>query len=475
MPNFGRVILRFFFNGEERARRLILNVHRLEEQEASLFLRHVFNSFSRRHRNLADAFADHFGRIAYLLPSLELDIADFSEEKQMLLGSYFTMEYSVESAALVNPSIVSSPDQLELPAGAHRVILSLRAIGEGHISSIVFRKAILTADGGVILEEEGDLTEDADVILHHTIRKEDLVDELDKLGVDTEVYTPLLQPFGAEFRYEELYRHASREIAARENPDERRPYFEILHATGAYHEIKFSLNTAASERVIFPATEQDSRGMEDARFVTFTNDDGRRIYYATYTAYNGLFIHPYLLRTEDFYRFTFHPLYGDGARNKNLALFPRKINGRYYMLARVDGVNNYIMDSDRLHFWENPRQLDERTEPWEMVQAGNCGSPIETEYGWLVVTHGVGSIRRYCLGAMLLDLEDPSRVIGKLREPLLIPNRDEREGYVPNVLYSCGNILHGDRLVIPYGLSDYATSFATVELSVLLEALRNQG
>jgi predicted GH43/DUF377 family glycosyl hydrolase len=216
-------------------------------------------------------------------------------------------------------------------------------------------------------------------------------------------------------------------------------------------------------------SELERKGIEDARFVKFTEDDGSVHYYATYTAFDGALIMPKLLETKDFYNFRIRPLHGAGAKNKNLALFPRKINGNYVMLSRIDGINNYIMYSNNINLWESPQLLQQPLHPWEFVQIGNCGSPIETEHGWLVITHGVGPMRRYVLGASLFKIDDPSIEIGRLKEPLLSPNADEREGYVPNVVYSCGGIVNDGKLILPYGLSDYSSSFATIDLNALLD------
>ena len=239
----------------------------------------------------------------------------------------------------------------------------------------------------------------------------------------------------------------------------------------SYHYLHFSLDTDISDRVIFPISEFEQKGVEDARFVKFIDDDGSVHYYATYTAFDGIAIQPKLLHTDNFYDFRIMPLYGSGAKNKNLALFPRKVNGNYVMISRIDGVNNFIMFSDKINIWENPRQLQSPKYPWEFTQIGNCGCPIETDKGWLLITHGVGAMRRYCLGASLFDLHDPTIEIGRLKEPLLMPNDNEREGYVPNVLYSCGSIIHNGELIVPYGLSDYGSSFMSVSLNELLEKI----
>jgi predicted GH43/DUF377 family glycosyl hydrolase len=252
----------------------------------------------------------------------------------------------------------------------------------------------------------------------------------------------------------------------------RLEYDKVLWLADSYYEIVFSLDTDLSDRVIFPISEYERKGIEDARFVKFINDDGSYVYYATYTAYDGSLIMPKLLQTSDFYNFKIMPLYGAGAQNKNLALFPRKVNGKFVMISRIDGCNNYIMYSDKINIWEKPILLQQPKFTWEFIQIGNCGSPIETEDGWIVITHGVGPMRRYVLGASLLKLDDPAVEIGRLREPLLIPNSDEREGYVPNVLYSCGAIVHNDKLIIPYGVSDSSTAFAEVCLDALLKKLK---
>lgn len=254
-------------------------------------------------------------------------------------------------------------------------------------------------------------------------------------------------------------------------PDRTTVHAKYSHQD-SYHEIQFSYDTDISDRVIFPISEFESKGIEDARFVKFVEDDGEVKYFATYTAYDGTLILPKLLETRDFYHFKVRPLYGNGAQNKNLALFPKKINGQYAMISRIDGWNNYIMYSKNIGIWDEPKLLQSPKFPWEFVQIGNCGSPIETKAGWLMITHGVGPMRRYCLGATLLDLENPSKVIGHLKDPLLVPNDDEREGYVPNVVYSCGSFINNNSVIIPYGLSDYSASFITIGLDVLLDRLK---
>ncbi|MNS21077.1 Beta-1,4-mannooligosaccharide phosphorylase [compost metagenome] len=283
------------------------------------------------------------------------------------------------------------------------------------------------------------------------------------------------EKLGERFDYESLKKVV---IEAKEKTKEEKiitQYNMILALSDSYRKISFSKDTDISDRVIFPISDFESNGIEDARFVKFEKENGTVIYYCTYTAYDGHHIMPKLLQTYDFYDFKTSPLNGSGAKNKNLALFPRKINGKYAMLSRIDGWNNYLMYSDHINIWENPIKIQSPEYPWELVQIGNCGSPIETKYGWLIMTHAVGPMRRYCIGASLLDINNPEKEIGRLKEPLIMPNPDEREGYVPNVVYSCGSIIHNNDLIIPYGLSDHSSGFATVNLDLLLERLVSGG
>jgi len=289
--------------------------------------------------------------------------------------------------------------------------------------------------------------------------------------INQEILDEVYAKLGDKFDYSVLRTVILEAQSHQQNSNMKIEYDKVLWLSDTYHEFSFSRDTDISDRVIFPISEFERKGIEDARFVKFVNEDESIIYYATYTAFDGRLIMPKLLQTTDFYDFKVSPLHGIGAQNKNLALFPRKINGRYAMISRIDGFNNYLMYSDKLTVWDNPVLLQQPSSPWEFVQIGNCGSPIETEAGWLIITHGVGMMRRYCLGASLLDLDDPSKEIGRLAEPLVIPNNDEREGYVPNVLYSCGSIIHNGALIIPYGLSDYCSSFATVDIDLLLSKL----
>lgn len=475
-PNFKRVILRFLFYSDDRAGTIIKSVLDMTDAEIMTYLEMTLRDFSRRHRSVTRSFLAHFDKVAHLLPKFNIDVDRVSQERKLIIGAYFTMEYSIESAAFFNPAIVESNDQFGLEDGSRRVILSFRAIGEGHISSIVFRQGTIDADCNFHFETESYFVRDAEIIRHHMYEKKDFVQRVRSKEIPARLIDASVQNLNDTFMYRQLEANVA-ELMKSFTPDsdDHHDLERILWSADVYHEINFSYDTNISERVIFPVTVAESNGIEDARFVRFTDDDGSVTFYATYTAYNGSVIAPKILETKNFYQFVFRPLYGAGARNKNLALFPRKINGKYVMLSRVDGINNYIMFSDEMNIWKDPVLIQEPKYPWEFVHIGNCGSPLETKAGWLVITHGVGPIRRYSIGAILLDLNDPTKLIGRLSEPLLMPNEEEREGYVPNVLYTCGSMLHNGNLILPYGQSDSSTGFATVNLDELIARLKSNG
>jgi predicted GH43/DUF377 family glycosyl hydrolase len=407
-----------------------------------------------------------------LFLELNIDFDTLTVYRKLLIGSYFTHEYSIESAAFFNPSIVEDPDQTELEDGQRRVIISFRAVGEGHISSITFRRAWIDKDNNISIQPAGSYIDEAEIVRNAVYNKKLFFEKAAITQINIDVISELESKLDHHFEYANLRRIIMDSQKLQEDDMKRLEYDKVLWLADSYYEIVFSLDTDISDRVIFPISEYERKGIEDARFVQFTNDDGSKLYYATYTAYDGSLIMPKLLQTTDFYNFKIMPLYGAGAQNKNLALFPRKVNGKYVMISRIDGCNNYIMYSDKINIWEKPVMLQQPKFSWEFVQIGNCGSPIETPDGWIMITHGVGPMRRYVLGASLLKLDDPTVEIGRLHEPLLIPNSDEREGYVPNVLYSCGVIVHNNKLIIPYGVSDSSTAFAEVCLDELLKKLK---
>jgi predicted GH43/DUF377 family glycosyl hydrolase len=417
-PDPARVIVRPFKPATEprdlnptdktRANHIVDRVLALDSDVAAHQLADVLENFQGRHRNLLETFENRADEMEAALAAH----GTFSRVQRQLIGAYFLHEYSFEASALFNPSIVPHPDQSDLSKGRLRFILSLRATGEGHISSLTFRAGTIDADG--------------------------------RLTVDPTVRLASSPRIG---------HRAS-------GPD------------GEHVELIFEPREDLSERVIFPVTESQSNGIEDARFVEFS-DGGLKTYYATYTAYSGRAIRSELLETRDFISFRLAPLRGSAARNKGMALFPRKIGGKYAMIARQDNENLYLIYSNDLHTWEGGQAIMKPEFPWEFVQIGNCGSPIELDEGWLLMTHGVGPVRKYSIGAALLDKNDPSKVLARSREPLLRPEPSEREGYVPNVVYTCGAMRHNDQIILPYAVSDTFSNIATIQISALLQAMRS--
>jgi predicted GH43/DUF377 family glycosyl hydrolase len=415
-PDPARVVVRPFKPATEprdlnptdktRANHIVGRVLGLEASAAEQQLKEVLQNFAGRHRNLLDIFA---ARAAEMEEALEPH-AVLTKTQRHLVGAYFLHEYSFEASALFNPSIVRDPDQGGAPDGGCRFILSLRAVGEGHISSLTFRSGTIAADGSVA------------------------IDPTARLASIPKIKSRTSGPNGDDV------------------------------------EVVFADEADLSERVIFPITDAQSNGIEDARFVEF-QDEGRKTFYATYTAYSGRGIRSELLETVDFRSFRMTPLRGTATHNKGMGLFPRKIDGRYAMIGRQDNENLYLLYSDDLYTWDGGKPFLQPTYPWEFVQIGNCGSPIELDEGWLVLTHGVGPVRKYTIGAVLLDKKDPSRVLARAREPLVRPEATERAGYVPNVVYTCGAMRHGDRIILPYAISDTFSNFATIKIPALLESL----
>jgi predicted GH43/DUF377 family glycosyl hydrolase len=475
LPDTRRVIARYFFNGEERAVELIKKVLKLDSTEVFGLVSPLLQDFSKRHRNITRKLFRHCEKVKRYIELAGGNYEKMDDYCKLLIGSYFTHEYSIESAAFFNPSIVPDPDQTNLEEGQLRVIISFRAVGEGHVSSVVFRRAMIDRHNNITVMPAGNYIDEAENIHNVIYQKTLFLRKAAEADINENFLKKVSEHLGERFDYEQL---KGLVLEARNTTTDAaiiRQYNLILALSDSYRRITFSKDTDISDRVIFPISDFEVKGIEDARFVQFTDDNGKTIYYATYTAYDGIHIMPKLLRTTDFYEFKTSPLNGEGAKNKNLALFPRKINGKYAMLSRIDGWNNYLMYSDNINEWENPIKIQEPEQPWEFVQIGNCGSPIETEHGWLVITHAVGSMRKYTIGASLLDINNPEKEIGRLKDPLIVPNPDEREGYVPNVVYSCGSIIHNGELILPYGFSDHSSGFATVNLKTLLDRLRNGG
>ncbi|WP_183577686.1 glycoside hydrolase family 130 protein [Mucilaginibacter sp. X5P1] len=474
-PDPKRVIARFFFNGNDRAKEVIERVMEISEAAAFSIVSPLLQEYSKRHRNITRVLNRHCSRLKPLFSELNIDYDTLTVYRKLLIGSYFTHEYSIESAAFFNPSIVEDPDQSELQEGQKRMIISFRAVGEGHISSITFRRALVDQNNNITVLPAGSYIDEAEIVRNAVYNKKLFFDKAVATQINIDVLKELESKLDHHFEYSNLRSAILDSQKLQESDMQKLEYDKILWLADSYYEIVFSLDTDISDRVIFPISEYERKGIEDARFVHFKHDDDTSVYYATYTAYDGALIMPKLLQTIDFYNFKIMPLYGAGAQNKNLALFPRKINGKYVMISRIDGCNNYIMYSDKINIWEKPELLQKPKFNWEFIQIGNCGSPIETPDGWIMITHGVGPMRRYVLGASLLKLDDPAIEIGRLREPLLIPNSEEREGYVPNVLYSCGAIVHNGKLIIPYGVSDSSTAFAELDLNDLINKLKEDG
>lgn len=464
-----RVITRTHFPEEiSRIPKIIDRVLSLTENQAVELLEKINLDFFDRHKDIRRVLKQHFDEASEYLSHTE----PLSETKKMLIGAYFTLEYSVESAALFNPSIVPHPDQTNVPRGSLRFILSLRSVGEGHISSISFRSGIIENNNSFMFDSISEFVEtpviQRDPIYNHRLFQL----KLNELNAGNETNTRVLEQLPDEFTYNDLNKSIGALLSNTDFECNDEAIKIIYWLADSNYEIIFHTDHRISERVIFPVSKNESRGIEDARFVQFFHDNGEVIYYATYTAYNGFTILPQLIETKDFITFNIITLNGKAVHNKGMALFPRMINGKFVMLSRQDGENNHIMFSDHLHFWQESKIIQEPELPWEFIQIGNCGSPLETSEGWLVLTHGVGPMRQYSIGAMLLDLENPAKIIARLEEPLLTPEEEEREGYVPNVVYTCGALIHNNTLVIPYAMSDIMSGIATVSVSELISCMK---
>jgi predicted GH43/DUF377 family glycosyl hydrolase len=471
-PDASRVLFRPFNPaGEERPLRLIARVLSLSDPEVSDMLTQVLAEFKTRHQRLLDYLLVRFEAVQHMLPTN----TPLSHDRKLLIGAYFTHEYSLEAAALFNPSIVPHPDQEDLPAGSLRFILSLRATGEGHISSITFRTGTIDDKGTIVVDTPSRYVTAPNHIPPASYDKTIFWKQLQELGVADTIAETILKTLSEGFTVDELSQEVQylRRYAQHRNSEFDRTASRLLNLAKSNYEVVYSPDEPLTERVIFPTAPNESNGIEDARFVRFVDDNGTATYLATYTAYDGRVTIPQLLETADFQRFRVCTLNGPEVQNKGMALFPRRIRGQFVMLSRQDAENLYLMYSDDLHFWHTKVPLLKPTYSWEFLQIGNCGSPIETDAGWLVISHGVGPMRKYSIGAFLLDLDDPSRVIGRLEHPLLSPDASEREGYVPNVVYSCGSLVHAGLLILPYAMSDSASSFATVPLQDLLDAMRS--
>lgn len=469
-PDNRRVIVRPFISSDPvRVAHIIERALALSEAAVEAQLHTLRADFSARHVDLEACWRRNFAMVRSQVrdPSL-------SYHRHLYIGALFSGEYALESAALFNPSMVAHPDQSGLAPGELRFVLSLRATGEGHISSIEFRSGVVTADGDVRVDAVSPLAVAPEVRENPTYRRTIFRHKLREMGFENAWSRRILDGLADDFTHEELARSMAREFGEAEyqHHEVARTRECVNWLASSNYEVHFPPEVTLSQRAIFPVSPNESNGIEDARFVRFVEDDRSAAYYATYTAYNGRTILPQLIETPDFRNFRVRTLNGDAVQNKGMALFPRRIGGQFAMISRQDDEHLFLMRSDNLHFWNSPQPLIAPIEPWEFVKIGNCGSPIETPEGWLLLTHGVGPMRRYCIGAMLLDKDDPSRVLGRLRHPLLEPTGEGREGYVPNVVYACGALIHGGRLILPYAVSDTSSTIAAVDVTELLAAMR---
>lgn len=461
-----RVILLFnslgigTYTTENRAEKLIQRVLKLTEEEVEIMHSELLLEFNHRHKDLSSAFLKFYGNICDLVP-LNLGL---SEKKKLLLGAHFAKEYSIQSAALFNPSIVPHPNQENLEEGEKRFIISLRSVGEGHISSIEFREGIISKEGEVTLDKTTPFSIHSDKDLSVSYNREQLKERATTIS---NFDTSILDALPNDFTYQDYKVALQAKIFNTYDADAQKFLFDFMDTN---YNLIADTGAPLCERVIFPSAKGESMGMEDVRFVEFTHENGRKEFIGTYTAYDGHKITPQLIMTEDFIHFQIRTMFGKAVSDKGFALFPEKINGKFVMTARQGGEDITIMESDDLYFWNEYKVIMTPQYNWGLVQQGNCGSPLKTEKGWLLLTHAVGPLRKYVISAILLDLEQPQKIIGKLQSPLISPKEEEREGYVPNVVYSCGAMIHNDHLIIPYAMSDSATSFATVSVA---EILRN--
>jgi predicted GH43/DUF377 family glycosyl hydrolase len=466
------VITKLFVPGEEtprsrsRANEVVDRVLALDESEAASMTKGVLADFGGRHPDLEATLAEHCAYVAHTRPHLE----GVTPERRALLGAYFTHEYSTEAASLCNPSMAAHPDQSGLAEGQLRFVMTVRCIGEGHISSVGFRTGVLGPGAALAIDEPQPFLRTG-ISRPGAYRRALFLAKLADLGDDLDDRQRLLGQLEETFTPAELNDALGQVHEHTLNRERVQMAIEhVYRIASSSYDVDFPAETHLSERILWPNAQAESHGMEDARLV-LRHDGGTTTYAATYTAYDGTAIGTHLLTTKDFLHFEVCPLAGRGARNKGMALFPRRVGDQHLALSRWDRENLALVRSTDGLVWDESTPLHSPRGGWELIQIGNGGSPIETPRGWLVITHGVGPMRTYSLGAILLDLDDPSTVVAALRGPLLSPNSDERDGYVPNVVYTCGGQLHDGVLTIPYGISDGAIRFAQVDLTMLLDRM----
>lgn len=467
-PDPRRTITRFFWPGPDRARKIIKRTESLNRRKVSELVNEVLQQFTPGNPGLEEILLNHYEKSIHQanLPFNN----DF--EIQLLTGAYFSMEYAFESAALFNPSAVATIEQPDLPEGRLNFAMSLRAVGEGHLSSITFRRGTIDTNGDVQLVPAGLEVRQLRRKENRQFNKNTFIDKLGDLDIWNEQSKSVMEQLSETFSTFQLHHkieHA-KNIAAPPETD-RRTFDLMLWLAQSEYEIEQQNSHDLENLVLFPISETESQGMEDMRLVRFEDPDGPTRFFGTYTAFNGVSILPQILEIVPHEHSTVHTLHGKFARNKGMALFPQMIDGQYCAIGRADGENMFLMKSDEFDYWDEAVEIIQPRYHWEFIQIGNCGSPLLTEAGWLLLTHGVGAMRKYCIGAVLLDKADPSKVIGQLEQPLLSPNEEEKSGYVPNVVYSCGGLIHNKHVLIPYGISDASTGFAVVVLDDLLAQL----
>ncbi len=474
-PDPSRVIMRFFGTGnDKRVREIIGRVMAFPESQVESLLDEIGRNFRPKHERLDEALVEHFEMIQGAVP----DGSELTESRRLLLGACFTMEYALESVALFNPSIVPALRQEGVPAGSLRFLMSLRATGEGHVSSIVFRVGILDANGDMHLEPVEKNTRPLKATVPDEFAKPTFRRDLATLEVTDEHSSTILGRLGDRFTRQELFQAIDEAQRDQQKSGFREQTADsLVVATQVNYQLHLRNPpfTQESEIVVFPFSDIERHGIEDLRLVQFNDDDGSQVYYGTFTAYNGVRVFPQLMEYRGESTIDVRLITGDCAQNKGMALFPRRIGGNYAMISRLDNENLYYMESDDVTIWNEARLLQVPEYPWQVIQIGNCGSPLETEQGWLLMTHGVGPMRQYCIGATLLDRDDPTRILGQTREPLLMPTEEGRtSGYVPNVVYSCGAMIHDRQLIVPYAISDLTTSAVRIDLDELLASLHRK-
>lgn len=468
VPDPRRTITRFFWPGEERAKKIIQRIKQLSPEKITGLLHGILEEFGPVNPGLEEILTDHYEMV------LEETGLEYEKRRdiRLLIGAYFSKEYAFEAAALFNPSMVPADDQSNIPDGSLAFLMSLRAVGEGHISSITFRRGLISKDGDIKINpatlQVRAFKRERNRLFKKDVFKNGIEELTNKHPLAEAVLSKLPDTFTLVMLEQIIQSCSAKSMDAETFERICGLFMMIAESEYEMHSDQF-LNL--EDMVMFPISRTESQGMEDMRLVLFEDEDGTRSYYGTYTAYNGQEIMPQVLEVSLPGHARVHIMRGECAKNKGIAFFPKRIDGKYAVIGRVDSENIFLMKSDSINYWNNAVQIIEPKYDWEFVQMGNCGSPLRTEHGWLLLTHGVGPMRKYCIGAVLLDLDDPSKVIARLKVPLMSPTDEERSGYVPNVVYSCGALIHRDMLVIPYGISDMAAGFAIVSMQQLMNHL----